>query len=224
MKTITIDHPLRSISYKIRENSFPLNTEIQALDSYRSAHDQVWRMKRLFEEEKGEVQLALIDLYKLDAEGQELRDILGFYKEQMDLSSKNLPADLDVKLQVEIRNFYNSVMQHHRNTVQFYDVIGARDTAYVKITDTYYRGEKPIDPLHFKVLDSVFENYSDMQVDIVTLDKDLQQFLTALGDVYLLLDKYVQHYNILYKAYGTILHNTGDLTKEVQELKRVWGD
>lgn len=224
MKTITIDHPLRSISYKLRKNSFPLNTEARALDSYRLAHDQVWRMKRLFEQEKGEVQLALIDLHKLDAEREELSDMLGFYKEQVDLSSENLHIEMDVKFQVEVRDFYNNVNRQHSKVIQFYDIIGRRDAEYITITDMYCREEKPIDPLHFKILDSVFENYSDMQVDVVSLDKDLQQFLTTLQEVYNFLDTYIQHYNILYKAYGTILHKAAQLTKDVQALKRVWGE
>ncbi len=224
MKTITLDHPLRSISYKIRENYFPLNTEARALDNYRLAHDQVWRMKRLFEEEKGEVQLALIDLHKLDAERQELNDMLNFYKEEIDLSGESLHIEMDVKFQVEVRDFYNNVNRQHSKVIRFYDVIGTRDAEYITITDTYYRGGKPIDPLHFKILDSVFENYSDMQVDVVSLDKDLQQFLAVLQEVYLLLDKYVQHYNILYKTYSAVLQKTAQLTKDVQELKRIWND
>ena len=224
MKTITIDHPLRSISYKLRKNSFPLNTEARALDSYRLAHDQVWRMKRLFEQEKGEVQLALIDLHKLDAEREELNEMLGFYKEQVDLSSENLHIEMDVKFQVEVRDFYNNVNRQHSKVIQFYDIIGRRDAEYIDITDTYCRGEKPIDPLHFKVLDSVFEHHSDMQVDVASLDKDLQQFLAVLQDTYLLLDTYIQYYNKLYKAYGNVLHKTAQLTKDVQVLQRVWGD
>lgn len=54
MKNITVDHPLRSISYQMQDNRY-LQT---ALDNYRLAHDQVWRMKLLFEKEKGETQLA----------------------------------------------------------------------------------------------------------------------------------------------------------------------
>src|SRR5690606_37673609 len=135
---------------------------------------------------------ALIDLHKLDAERQELNDMLNFYKEEIDLSSESLHIEMDVKFQVEVRDFYNNVNRQHSKVIRFYDIIGARDAEYITITDTYYRGGKPIDPLHFKILDSVFENYSDMQVDVVSLDKDLQQFLAVLQEVYLLLDKYVQ--------------------------------
>ncbi|NGM62524.1 hypothetical protein G5B30_11425 [Sphingobacterium sp. SGG-5] len=224
MKTITIDHPLRTISYQLRDNNFMTKHEPLALDKYRLAHDQVWRMKRLFEQEKGEVQLALIDLHKLDAEREELNEMLGFYKEQVDLSSENLHLEMDVKFQVEVRSFFNDVNEQHRKVIRFYDVIGERDTEYITITDTYCRGEKPIDPLHFKVLDSVFEHHSDMQVDVASLDKDLQQFLAVLQDTYLLLDTYIQYYNKLYKAYGNVLHKTAQLTKDAQVLQRVWGD
>jgi hypothetical protein len=224
MKNITIDHPLRTISYQAHDDRYPLNHETQALDNYRLAHDQAWRMKLLFEKEKGEAQLALINLHKLDEERHEFNNMFDFYKEQIDFSSKSLHTELEVGFQVELRNFYNSVIEQHRKLVQFYDVIGTRDREYAIITDTYFRGEKPIDPLHFEVLDSVFRHHEDMHVDVVSLDKDLQQFLAVLTDVYLLLDSYIQQYNILYTAYSDILQKTAQLTKDVQVLQKVWGE
>jgi hypothetical protein len=160
----------------------------------------------------------------LDEERYEFSNMFDFYKEQIDFSSKSLHTELEVGFQVELRNFYNSVIEQHRKLVQFYDVIGTRDREYTTITDTYFRGEKPIDPLHFEVLDSVFRHHEDMHVDVVSLDKDLQQFLAVLTDVYLLLDSYIQQYNILYTAYSDILQKTAQLTKDVQMLQTVWGE
>lgn len=223
MKKITIDHPLRTISYLINENGFPLPHEANSLENYRLAHDQVWRMKRLFEQEKGEAQLTLIRLLKLEDEQRELRYMLNFYKEQVDFSSAPLSPEFDIKFQVELRNFYNSVIQHQQTLVKFYDAIAVCDRAYIEITDTYIRKEKPIDPLNFNILESVFEHSSDMQVDVVSLDGDLQQFLTILTDVYLLLDDYIMQYNTLYKAYSAIVQQAAQLTKDVQVLNVIWG-
>lgn len=222
MKNITIDHPLRTISYQTKDDRYLQNLEAAALDSYRLAHDRVWRMKVLFENEKGEAQLALINLHKLEDERQELSDTLGFYKEQVDFSSKNLTIELDINFQVELRSFYNSVIQQHRKLVQFYDTIGVRDREYILITDTYFRGEKPIDPLHFDVLDSVFRHHEDMQVDVASLDNDLQQFLAVLTDVYSALDTYIQQYNILYRTYSEVLQKMAQLTKDVEVLQAAW--
>jgi hypothetical protein len=54
-----IDHPLRTISYQAHDDRYPLNHEIQALDNYRLAHDQAWRMKLLFEKGKAKHSLPL---------------------------------------------------------------------------------------------------------------------------------------------------------------------
>ncbi|WP_146191116.1 hypothetical protein [Sphingobacterium athyrii] len=53
---------------------------------------------------------------------------------------------------------------------------------YIQFIITYKI--KPIDPLNFQVLQSVFEHYEDMQVDVVSLDRDLQEFLTIVTEVY----------------------------------------
>src|SRR5690606_532083 len=222
MKTLTIDHPLRTISYKVKDNSFPTPYELQVLDDYRLAHDQVWYMKRLFESEKAEAQLALIDLHKLDEEQEELSRMLTFYKGELDINDKKLHANVDILFQVELRNFYNSVIEQQQKLIRFYDHIGIRDREYTLITDTYYKEEKPVDPLHFTVLDFVFEHYEDMQVDIVSLDKDLQEFLAELSDVYRLLDAYIAQFNLLYRTYETVLKKTAQLTRSVQVFQVIW--
>lgn len=224
MKTKTIDHPLRKISYRFRENGFPLNHEAQALNNYRLAHDQVWRMKQLFEKEKSECQLTLIDLQILDDDRMEQQSLLDFYKENVDLSKENPYLDMEPNYQVELRNYYNSVIELHHNLVKFYDRIGTLEKEYIIITDTYFRGEKPIDPLNFEVLKTVFDHYEDMQVDVVSLDHDLQEFLRVLTEVYDLLDKYLIQYSQLYEQYSILLKNTALLVKEVQVLRKIWGE
>lgn len=223
MTTINIDHPLRRISYQVKREGYTIPSETEALENYRLAHDQVWRMKHLFEQEKGEVQLTLIHLQKLHEEYHELNHIFDHYKKEIDFSSKSLATELEVNFQVELRDFYNSVLQQQHKMVRFYDIIGLRDAEYTMIKDTYFRGEKPIDPLHFKVLDQIFIHHTDMQVDVISLDKDLQQFLAVLSDVYRILDDYIQQYNKLYNSYSAILQKASLMTKEVQTLQVIWG-
>jgi len=224
MKTKVIDHPLRQISYQYRENHFQLNHEIQSLDNYRLAHDRAWRMKQLFERETGECQLALIELLLLEDQRIEYKEMLDFYKKDVDLSKDKPYLEIEPNFQVELRNYYNSVIELHHKLIRFYDRIGSLEKEYIVITDTYFRGEKPIDPLNFKVLESIFEHYEDMQTDIVSLDKDLQEFLVKLTKIYDLLDKYTIHYGKLYATYGTVLKQTAQLVQDIQVLGKIWGE
>ncbi|MEC3880882.1 hypothetical protein [Parapedobacter sp. 10938] len=222
-KTVLITHPLRDIVYQLKEPSFPSPIEVRALEAYRRAHDEAWRMKLRFEKEKGEVLLACIDLEKFNAQLEEFEDIRDHYLRQADFSDAVAAANMDIRLQVEMRDFYNQVGQLQKTLVKFYDRIDPLKQAYTDIMDSYFRGEKPLDPVQFKVLDDVFRFHDDMQVTITSLDKDLQGFLQVLTDIYAFLeDEYIPHYSVLDSAYGVALHRSVDLVKSVQVFNNVW--
>lgn len=223
MKTIVVTHPLRDIVYQLKENSFPSPIEVGALEAYCRAHDEAWRMKLRFEKEKGELLLAHIALNKLNAELEELEGIRNHYLNQIDFSDAGAITAMDIRFQVELRDYYNQAQQQRQTVVKFYDRIGPLTQTYTDIVDTYLRGEKPLDPLQFRVLDPVFEFHDDMQVTIGSLDKDLQGFLQVLTDIYAFLDDdYVHQYNVLYTAYNDALQRAVDLAKSVQVFNRIW--
>ncbi|WP_140936627.1 hypothetical protein [Sphingobacterium lumbrici] len=67
-------------------------------------------------------------------------------------------------------------------------------------------------------MDEVFQFHEDMQADIPSLDKDLQEFLIKVKEVHILFDDYVAQYNQLYTSYSYAIQHMAELTKEV----RVW--
>lgn len=221
MKTICIKHPLREIIYATSETGFYLNHEAQTLDDYRKAHDQVWKMKQLFENERANVLLAIIQIDILDRKYQDLLDIHNFYKENSELSQPAFLHNIDYKFQVELRDFYLQVIELHNTTLQYYDEARRCNSSFDEITNTYYRGKKPIDPLNFTVLDSIFRHHEDMNVDIASLDKDLQGFLQTLTEVYHTLDDYIVQYNELYNVYSRAISNIAQLCKEVQQWQHL---
>lgn len=150
--------------------------------------------------------MAHIELDGLNADMEELENIRDHYLNEIDFSKADSHRDMDIRLQVELRDFYNQVHQHQQTLVKFYDYIGPLTQTYSDIVATYFRGEKPLDPLQFKVLDDVFTFHDDMQVSISSLDKDLQGFLQMLTDIYAFLDDdYISHYNTLLTAYSDAL-------------------
>lgn len=224
METVLIRHPLRDIIYSLKpkEERHYVITEAPTLRRYVLAHNTVWQMKVDFEKEKGEVMLAYIELDQLTKAREELEDLYEFYKPQLDFTNSKLHIALDIKLQVELRDFYIQVIRQQQELVRFYDRLGPLDRRYSQMIDTYFRGKKPIDPLNFTILDDIFTHHVDRNVEITTLDKDLQNFLETINDVYTLLDKYVDEYNILYRAYLKELEETAALIKTSQSLHPLW--
>jgi len=222
LKSITINHPLRTINYLTKDIGFPRNLEEQALLNYRKAHDQAWFMKIRFEQERGNALLESITLSDLDTEIADLVKMLDWYKEQEIFDKEEPLVDVDIQLQIELRDCYLKIEAAHRNTIKFYDRIALREQEYNDIVDTYYRYDKPLDPLKFNVLDNVFEFASDMDVDVASLGTDLEDFLSVLTQIYDLLEKYFVVYHELHKGYGKTVHKMVALTKSAQILRPFW--
>lgn len=223
MKTICIKHPLRDIVYTTKETGFYKIHEVKALDDYRKAHDEVWKMKLLFEKERGNILLAIIQIELFEKKYQNLLDIHNFYKESSGIAPSTSLLHTDYKLQVELRDFYLQVTALHQATLRFYDEVQSCTNAYNTIVDTFYRGDKPIDPLNFTILDSAFCHHEDMEVEITSLDTDLQAFLQTLTQVYNTLDDYVVQYNELYGVYSRAIANIAQLTQEVRQWQHLGG-
>lgn len=222
MKAICIKHPLRNIVYTIEENDFQGLLEVNALANYRQSHDEVWAMKIQLEKDRGDILLTQIKLDLLVDERKELERIHDFYTGQVDRSQADLLVNIDIKLQVEIRDFTNQVTKLHHDTIVFYDDIQRNSEHYNRHTDNYYRDRNVVDPLNFKVLDDVFQFHEDMMVDISSLDKDLQEFLSKLKEVHILFDDYVAQYTQLYTSYSYAIQHMAALTKEVKVWDCFW--
>ncbi|TYR31236.1 hypothetical protein FXV77_21315 [Sphingobacterium phlebotomi] len=224
MKTIYIHHPLRDITYKSKKERYFMDSERQALLDYRTAHDNTWRMKLRFEKARGEVFLAQNQLHDIDYEREELEEMWGYYLKQVDLTDVDIIHNIEIRFQVELRDFYLQVRKLHQRIIKFYDNVAVLDSEYTDLTNTYFKSSKPIDPLNFSILDDIFKFHEDRETDIKSLDKDLQEFLQTLTAVYALLDDYIQSYNTFYQHYSTSLQNVEQLMKATQKLNSIWGD
>lgn len=224
MKTIYIHHPLRDITYKSKKERYFMDSERQALLDYRTAHDNTWRMKLRFEKAIGEVFLAQNQLHDIDYEREELEEMWGYYLKQVDLTDVDIIHNIEIRFQVELRDFYLQVRKLHQRIIKFYDNVAVLDSEYTDLTNTYFKSSKPIDPLNFSILDDIFKFHEDRETDIKSLDKDLQEFLQTLTAVYVLLDDYIQLYNTFYQHYSTSLQKVEHLMKATQKLNSIWGD
>ena len=224
MKTITIQHPLRLISYKSKHDRYFMDSERRDLLAYRRAHDEAWRMKIHFQQVQGEVLLTQHELDDMTYDRQELEEMWDYYRDQVDFNHPELIFQVEMRFQVELRDFYLQVRGLQQKSIRFYDKVAALEIDYKVIIDSYYRGKKPLDPLDFHILDDIFTFASDRETDIVSLDEDLQAFLQELGAIYTDLDNYIASYSAFYTQYQQQLQKVAELLQTIKPLDRIWSD
>lgn len=224
MKTIYIHHPLRDITYKSKQERYFMESERRDLLNYRAAHDEVWRMKLRFEKAKGEVFLSQNLLHDIDYEQEELKEMWEYFLTQVDFADADITHTLEIRFQVELRDFYLQIRKLHQRIIKFYDHVAILESEYNELVDTYFRSSKPIDPLNFTILDDIFEYHEDRETNIKSLDKDLQEFLQTLNAVYTILEEYMQLYTEFSRHYALSLQKIEQLMKATQKLNRIWGD
>jgi len=149
---------------------------------------------------------------------------LAYYTTQIDLTDVNIAHTIEIRFQVELRDFYLQVRKLHQRIIKFYDHVAALESEYNELIDTYFRSSKPIDPLNFSILDDIFKFHEDRETNIKSLDKDLQEFLQTLNAVYAILDEYIQLYNEFSQHYSASLQKIEHLMKAMQKLNSIWGD
>lgn len=222
MKTIYIQHPLRDITYKSKEDHYFMESEHLDLLKYRAAHDEVWQMKLRFEKTRGDVLITQHKLQDIDYEREALEDMWAYYLTQIDLNDPQRIHTLEMRFQVELRNFYLQIRKLHHLIIKFYDHVAMLESEYTDLTDTYFKFGRPIDPLNFRVLDDIFKFHEDRETDIKSLDQDLQEFLQTLNEVYATLDDYTQIYTEFYQHYSASLKKIEELMKATQKLNSIW--
>ena len=222
MTTIYIPHPFRDITYQSKNKYYFLPYERQQLQRYRAAHDEAWQLKQRFETAKGAALLAQNELNDYDYDREELEFIWENYVTEIDFTDKALLHTLDIRAQVELRDFYLEVRKLHERLIKFYDKLAAVEAEYKELTKSYLRQDKPLDPLNFTLLDDIFKFHEDRETDIESLDQDLQAFLQELTAVYAILDTYVEVYSALHTQYGDSLHKMAQLMHTIQQLDNLW--
>lgn len=224
MENVLIRHPLREINFSLKpkeEQNYYISEDL-TVQNYIRAHSTIWEMKIGLEKERGEAMLAHLELDQLIKAREELEDIYEFYKPQLDFTNPNLNSELDIRLQVELRDYCKETIRLQNKLVRFYDNLGSLQIVNDDIVDKHFAGVESAELLNLKVLDDILAQQTHPHIDLVSLDKDLQEFLDIVSDVYKLLDDYIEEYNLLYAAYLHELDKAVELVQMTRPLNSIW--
>ena len=212
MKEIVKQHPLRTIVLEFDMDKPALDFETQALEAYYRQHDRTWDTKQ-------QLQLHKDAFYQLEVKITELDYALLPIEQQLDFleagfqlkDQKDLPF-IDEEFTIDVGEFNNDVYQHNQELVALWKGIDAEQTWYNDWADHIYENESWFDEQDDEgsdLIHKVFRHYEEVSVDIVSLDRDQQEFFETVSEVSELQDEYFDYGEAVIKAY-TELHGRSE--------------
>lgn len=221
MKEIVKQHPLRPIILEFDMAKPALDFETEALDAYYRQHDRTWETKQRLLEHKDaffqlEVKITELDYALLPIEQQ-----LDFLEAGFQLTDQNELPFIEEGFTIDVGEFNNDVIQHNRELVELWKGVDAEQKWYNEWADHIYENESWFDQQDDEgsdLIHKVFRHYEEVSVDIVSLDRDQQEFFGAVGEVTELQNEYFDYGEAVLQTYTTLHERSEKVYRRAERL------
>lgn len=210
MKEIVKEHPLRPIILCFDLDKPLLEFEEKGLASHYLMHDLTWETLQNLKThyaacEQLDMEIAELEYLLLPIE-QDL-DILEVFLKIKDPSV--LPFDDkhgQVDISIDLGEFFQGVLYHNQRLQDMHAAVDSEYLWFNEHFDMIYEKESWLDQQLWDDVHEIYRNYLQAQVDIVTLDRDQEEFRGALSDVFDFQDMYMDYGNSVLAAYNELHH------------------
>lgn len=204
MKTIIKEHPLRTIILDFDLDKEAPDFETKALEAYYLEHDQTWEVKQNLLEHKDK-------LYELDIGITELEYMLLPIEQQLDFLETGLQLvegielpPVDGEISIDVGAFFQEVLAHNKAMDELHAELYTEWKWYDDWADFIYEHEHWCQPDQKDLIYEVFRRYEEVSVDIVSLDRDQQEYFRAHGIVRDLQDDYFEYAEQVFGMYERV--------------------
>lgn len=221
MKEIVKEHPLRPIILRFDFDKPQLEFERKGLESHYQMHDLTWEMFQNFKQHYlalREIDLKISELDYLLLPIEQDLDILEVFLKIKDPSV--LPFDEkdgEVDISIDLQTFYQGVHNHNLKLNDLHSLVTHEHDWFKAHFDMIYEKESWIDTSLWDDIHKIYRNYLDAQVDIVTLDRDQEEFRETLSEVFDYQDMYGDFGETIFEAYAN-LNKRSDLNYRRTEV------
>lgn len=208
MKEIVREHPLRPIILQFDLDKPLLEFEKKGLHAHYLMHDLTWETLQNLKThyaayEQLDMEIAELEYLLLPIE-QDL-DILEVFLKIKDPSV--LPfddKDDQASIDIDLGDFFQGVVYHNQRLQDMHDMVNQEYLWSKKHFDMIYEKESWIETQLWDDIHQIYSNYLQAQVDIVTLDRDQEEFREALSEVFDFQDRYMDYGDSVIAAYNEL--------------------
>lgn len=218
MKTIIKEHPLRTIILDFDLEKQATDFETEALAAYYDMHDKTWETKQNLIKHKDK-------LFELDVQLTELEYMLLPIEQQLDFLEAGFELVKDVKLpdigdsfSIDVADFNREVIAHNDATIALHIDLLAEWKWFDNWADFIYEHEDWCATGQDDLIHAVFRQYEMVSVDIVSLDRDQQEFFGAHGEVRQLQSDYFDYGEQIFGMYNRIKERADAVYRRAEAL------
>lgn len=223
MKEIVKEHPLRPIILRFDLKKKALDFEVKALAAYYRMHDRSWETKQKLSQHKN-------TLTEIDVETTELEYRLVSIKQQLDFleaafklaENVELP-DMGERFTIDIVDFYTDVDSHNEDLRELHKLVVTEMQWFNDWADYIYDNEDWFDEQDDegdKLIHQVFRHYDEVSVDIVSLDRDQQDFFDVLGHIRKLQSEYFDYGGEVSEQYNRVHHESEEVYRRALRVQQ----
>lgn len=224
MKEIVKEHPLRPIILRFDMGKPQLDFEKKGLETHYLMHDLTWDISQKLKEhnqalEEIDFEIAELEYLLLPIE-QDL-DILEVFLKIKDPSV--LPFDKHdegTEISIDLENFYKEVIYHNQRVQDLHDDISKEYQWFNAHFEMIYEKESWIDENLWNDIHLIYKNYLEAQVDIVSLDRDQEEFKTVLAEVNDLQDSYHEYGEVIFNSFNALQTRSEECYKRAEIVNK----
>lgn len=208
MKEIVREHQLRPIVLRFHLDKPRSDFEKKGLDAHYLMHDLTWDMLQSLKE-----QYRILE--EIDYEVAELEYLLLPIEQDLDIlevmlkikAPSVLPFDEHddgTKININIGEFFKGVIYHNQQIQDLHDEVSEAYRWFNAHFEMIYEKESWIDEQLWEDVNQIYHHYLEAQVDIVSLDRDQEEFKEALSQVIELQDRYNDYGQVLFASFNAL--------------------
>ncbi len=227
MKEIVKEHPLRPIILRFDLTKKAPDFEKKGLEAYYRMHDSTWDMRTKLLQHKDELQRLQ---WRIDELGTLLLpmehdlQLLEFAVKLRDPNHIPLPKTTGT-FSISYSGFADQIRTHNEAIIAFYPELRAAWDWFDAHADFIYENESWIEEDVHILLHEIYQHYEEVSVDIVSLDRDEQEFYGAYAEVQKIQTDYFDYGNEVFKAYKALHSLATAIYHRAERVdERAWKD
>jgi len=218
MKTIVKEHPLRPIVLRFDLKKQAPEFEKEALDAYYAMHDKTWETKQNLLTHKDGLYALDVQITELEYRLLPIEHQVSFLEAGFKLVDNVELPPVDKDFSIGIADFRMDVNTHLTDMQELYKEVIAEWRWFDNWADFIYDHEDWCAPGGNELIHQVFRRYEEVSVDIVSLDRDQQEFFGAHGEVRQLQSDYFDYGSQVFELYNQVKERADKMYKRANRV------